>query len=213
MRWGGLLVFFLLVACAPPRPLPPEAAARVLADSWATDDQVWRLRQTALFEMRGAKVPLSGLLRLDNGRRQARLIGLNDLGVKLFDISVTPEGEEVHYLFPELTRFPGAGEAIAASLRRIYLTPQPLPSDQVTAAGEGWRLQRQTAAGSIEFHFDRERHLRQKRTRGEGEDWRVRYADYRLAAGRELPGLAALDDFQGGYRLTLWLDEVKKEDE
>lgn len=213
MKRGLLLLWLLaLAACAPLRELPPQTAATLAAGVWPAGGETWVLRQSALFELRGARMPMRGVVRLDPGR-QARLAGLDDLGVKLFDITATPEGEEVHFLLPELARFPGAAQAIAASLRRIYLAPAPTPADRLSAKWGGWLLERREGEARITFRFaGPEPVLVEKRAEGGGEDWRVRYFDYRPVGAETLPGRIVLDDFGQGYRLSLWLDEARKEE-
>jgi hypothetical protein len=173
---------------------------------WSTRGS-WEIRQSALFELRGAKVPMTGLLALEPGK--ARLVGLNDLGVKLFDLTVTPDGYEENFLLAELGRLPGAAEAVAASVRRIFLSPAPSPEDRMERSATEIRLSRAEGNRKITFIFGgAEADLRETRVRG-GEEWRARYYNYSPAGGNRIPGGIVLDDSRGKSRLTLWLEEVR----
>lgn len=212
------LLFLLMTGCAQlpftPAPVVPTrqlAAETLLQSLWTGGDQIWRIRQTALFELRGAKVPMDGFLRLDSGQGEARLVGLNDLGVKLFDLSVTPEGYEEHYLFPDLARIPGVSGAIAGAVRHIFLEPQPARTDTLEIGKTEYRLKR-TGTEQVLFIFGGPgANLLEKRVQGD-EAWRARYFNYRPVGTAQVPGGILLEDERGGYRLTLWLEEVKADD-
>lgn len=221
MKRGIFFLLFLLLTtgCAqlpfPPAPAVPTrqlTAEALLQGLWTSGDRIWRIRQTALFEFRGAKMPMDGFLRLDSGRGEARLVGLNDLGVKLFDLSVTPEGYEEHYLFPDLARIPGVSGAIAGAVRHIFLAPQPAGTDTLEIGTTEYRLKR-TGTEQVLFIFGGPgANLLEKRVQGDGEAWRARYFTYRPVGPAQVPSGILLEDERGGYRLTLWLEEVKADD-
>lgn len=215
-----LLLLLLTAGCArlpftpaPAMPTRPLTADVLLQGLWTGGDRIWRIRQTVLFELHGAKVPMDGFLRLDSGRGEARLVGLNDLGVKLFDLAVTVEGHEEHYLFPELARIPGVSGAIAGAVRHIFLEPQPAVSDSLEIGTTEYRLNRGGTERRVLFIFGGPgANLLEKRVQGDGEAWRARYFDYRPVGAAQVPGGILLEDERGGYRLTLWLEEVKADD-
>ena len=213
MRTLPLLVLLFIAGCqwaTVPSPSTPERTAAELAGSlWTVGAEEWRIRQSALFELGPARVPMGGFLLLHPG--EARLVGLDDLGVKLFDLLVTPGGHIEHFLHPELARLPGVGGAIAASVRRIFLAPRPAPGDRLRPGRDGLRLDRFAAWGDVHFLFSgADADLQETRVRGDGEDWRVRYYDYRAEGEYRIPGRIVLDDFGGDYRLTLWLEEARR---
>ncbi len=219
-RLAILLVLLAATGCSgvpfkPPAPAPTRrlSAGDLLDGLWNRGERVWRIRQSALFEFHGAKVPMGGFLLLDAGRREARLVGLNDMGVKLFDLTVTASGQRENYLFPELARIPGVSGAIAGAVRHIFLAPQPQPGDRLRIEATDYLLTRSKGEEEIRFTFGGpEPLLLEKRVQGGGEKWGVRYFEYRPAAGAMVPGGIVLDDARG-YRLTLWLEEVKTNDE
>lgn len=213
---GLLAVLLLLLAgCARPpfpapaaAPVPERTAAQLASGIWSARGS-WEIRQSALFELQRAKVPMTGVLALEPGK--ARLVGLNDLGVKLFDLTVTPGGYEENFILPDLARLPGAAEAVAASVRRIFLSPLPAPGDRLERSATEIRLSRAERERETVFVFGGpDAELREIRVRGGGEDWRARYYDYRPAGDSRLPGGIVLDDFRGKSRLILWLEEARR---
>jgi hypothetical protein len=211
-----------LAGCAGAPFAPPELAAvrpRVTAQelaggAWTAQAGVYRLRQTVLFEFRGARVPMSGMMRLDLGERKARLVAMNDLGVKFFDLAVDERGEELNYLLPDLAEIPRFSEAVAASVRRVFLTPRPAPGDALRLAEKRYLLERSSGGGVTRFVFGgNDPQLIETGVETEEEDWKVRYFEYRKAGETVYPRGIVLDDRLAGYRLTLWLEEVERLDE
>lgn len=199
---GALMV----AACAPPpatspsamhtghlRPCGPEASCL-----WLRQERSWLLRQTALLETGPTRLSMNALLRLDMAQRSARLVAMDDFGVKLFDLTVTATGEDRHFLLPALARIPGIDGLIAVSVRRIYLLPVTdglgeTGLDQLFACDSGLLL-------------ERSRQLRH-------ESWQVRYLSYREEAGIQHPVHVVVDDRGAGWRLTVWTEEVKEDEE
>ncbi len=203
----------LLAGCARPQgggDLPQ--AADLVSGTWVAQSATFRVRQSVLFEFRGARIPMSGLMEVDLEQKTGRLVGMNELGVKFFDLSILPEGHREHFLLPDLAAVPGLPAAVAEAVRRIFLTPQPAPTDLVRRARNGWRLERTDAEGR-EYSFllgGPQPLLLEKSAIGRDQSWRVRYDDYRQAGELWLPGRAILQDRRAGYRLTLWLEEMKR---
>lgn len=213
----GLWLTLLLTGCraAGPFPAPPLSATRpltitaLLQGSWTLASSTLRMRHTVLLELGWRKLPMVGLLELDRTARTIRLVALNDLSIKLFDLTVTVDGYQTHYLFPELATYAGLSETVAASVRKIFLDPLPRDDDRLAIAADHYQLRRVQGAAELTFTFGGERpDLLGKALRGGAQEWVVRYYDYRdLPAGR-LPGGVVLEDHTAGYRLTLWLEKA-----
>jgi len=221
-RFVILCLLLFLAGCvripfAPVERAPVRAdvtAAQLAAGAWTAQPGVYRLRQTVLFEFRGARVPMVGMMRLDLDERRARLVAMNDLGVKFFDLAVDEGGEVQNYLLPELSRFPHFSEAVAASVRRVFLTPCPQRSDALDLDADRYLLRRPYEGGTVRFDFaGREPRLIETEVATERERWQARYFEYRLAGQTAYPRGIILDDRVAGYRLTLWLNEVERIDE
>ena len=151
------------------------------------------------------RVPIAGVMKLDLAARQARLVGMNDMGVKLYDISVDPAGSRANFVMPELARYPGFAEAVGLSVRRIFLEPRPAPDDALTLSRDSYRLEFLLGGARAQ--------LLEKSCRGRACSWRVRYYQYQHDKGSLFPGGIVLDDDRAGYRLTLWIESVEISDE
>jgi len=212
-----ILALLLVTGCTslpfatqPEVTVPPGLSAEQLAaTSWPEAGRRYRIRQTVLFELRGAKVPMTGLMDLDTTRGTIRLVAINDLGVKFFDLQLDRESETLHYLLPELARFPGFGEVVASAVRRIFLAPRPAGDEQLEGSATRYRLRRQQDTDEVTFSFGgAPLQLLAIEAEGPQEAWRVDYYEYRDQHGATAPYGIILKDRRAGYRLTLWLDEV-----
>lgn len=210
-----VLLALLLSGCAsipfekPRRTATRELAAEaLLAPYWLGDPVVYRIRHSGLFRLRGMKLPIEGFMELDANHRKARLVALEGMGLKLFDLTVTAETVEVNHLISDLRRHPGLPEAVADSVRRIFFQPQPSPADRLEIGSREYRLQR-GGADETRFVFGGEPPLLlEKRGVGPSEDWWVGYYQYREQIGRQIPEGIFLQDRRAGYTLTLWLESV-----
>jgi len=202
-------------ASTPLTPTLPRTAAELSGTLWSQGAGSLLIRQSALFELKGMRVPIVGIMKLNRAGKSARLVGMNDMGVKLYDISVDAAASQSHFVIPELARYPGFAEAVAVSVRRIFLTPEPAPGDILKCTQTSCLLSRKTGAGgTLLFSFGgADAQLLEKSSRGPAESWRVRYYQYQRQNGLLFPGGIVLDDQQADYRLTLWIESVEKTDE
>lgn len=224
-RAGSTLLSALLLlvsACATVQfapteliPTVPRSAASLSGGQWSAGTGSILIRQSALFEFDGMRVPVAGIMKLDRTAKIARLVGMNDMGVKLYDISVDAVSSQAHFVLPDLARYPGFAEAVAVSVRRIYLSHEPAPKDTLERTRTSYILTREIGnEGSIRFTFGgADAQLLEKTFRGPAESWRVRYYQYQRQQGQIFPGGIILDDDRAGYRLTLWIESVEKTDE
>ena len=217
---GSLLLLVSACATVPfaPTELTPTAprSAEALSGSlWSSGTGSLMIRQSALFELEGMRVPIAGVMKLDRTAKVARLVGMNDMGVKLYDISVDAASSQAHFIIPDLARYPGFAEAVAVSVRRIFLTPEPAAGDTLERTSTSYLLTRENGAeGTVRFTFGgADAQLLEKSCRGPAESWRVRYYQYQRRQGHLFPGGIVLDDDRAGYRLTLWIESVEKTDD
>jgi len=212
-----LLTLVLITGCAgtPFKATPGVALDRTLTTcqlahhAWPEQNRRYRVKQTVLFEMRGAKVPMTGLMDLDTRQGSIRLIAVNDLGVKFFDLQLNHENETLHYLLPELARFPDFDKVVARAVRRIFLTPRPDGNENLRYRKQRYLMTRHDAETLTRFEFGGNgAQLLAIEQSGPEQDWRIDYFEQRGTSAPAAPGGILLQDRHAGYRLTLWLDEV-----
>jgi len=172
MRFARLLLVVAVVfvtACAPSAQrldlhetcALELSAPAVVQQHWLNQSATWRLRQSALLELRGQKIALEGFMVLDLGAQRLQMVAMNEMGVVFFELIVTPEGQQLRRALPQLQQQRGLAEGIGTSLRRIYLKPQPQTSDPAQMRSTNLRLWRLLADGGLSFVFDCEGRLRE----------------------------------------------------
>ncbi|HWS15008.1 MAG TPA: hypothetical protein VN450_02340 [Candidatus Methylomirabilis sp.] len=192
----------------------PTTAAALVANLWTAGNGTFLIRQSGLLEFQGARMPMVGILKLDTGNKTARLVGMDDMGVKLFDLSVDRRSSRTHFTLPALDRYPGLAGAVSDSVRRIFLEPEPAEGDALAIDPHQYRLSRDRDGTSIRFLLGgQDAQLQKKSCSGPNERWEVRYHEYRRRLDLPVPDGIVLDDYRAGYRLTLWTESVARADE
>ena len=195
-------------------PTTPSSVAELSGALWNSGSGKLLVRQSALFEFGRKSIPIAGIMKLDLAAKSARLVGMNEMGVKLYDISIDVASSKTNFIIPDLAAYPGFTEAVAASVRRIFLYPQPGQGDMLERTATHYLLSRNIAGGTVAFTLGgADRQILEKTFRGDAESWRVRYYQYQKQQGQLFPGGIVLDDEVAGYRLTLWIESVEKTDE
>ncbi|AMV72125.1 hypothetical protein JCM30471_06270 [Desulfuromonas carbonis] len=216
--FAGLLTLLLLTGCSgsffpPPaaEAFPPGLDSALLAASdWTRQEGPWRLRQTVEFDFHGRQLTMRGLMSLDPVAGTARLIAVDDLGIKLFDLSVYRDHEMLHFLLPDLGRYPRLLEAVAIAVRRMFIAPRPQPGDALKLRDDGYELQAREGDVVTSFLFrGGGARLDTIRAEGPGVAWQVGYYDYHRQGELEYPEKILLEDRIAGYRLRLRIEEMR----
>lgn len=196
-------------------PTTSRTAAELSAALWSSAHGNFLLRQSALFELQGMKIPIAGVMKLNLAAKDARLVGMNDMGVKLYDISVDRTSNTANFIISDLASYQGFAEAVALSVRRIFLTPEPSADDSLVITADTYLFSRENgSSGNIRFVLGgAQAQLLEKTYSGAAESWRVRYYQYQQYQGGLFPGGIVLDDDRAKYRLTLWIESVERIDE
>jgi len=189
---------------------PTVGAAELVAVHWPPRGAGLRIRQTAVLEIRGSRMPMIGLVQLAPEGDSLRMLALNDLGVKLLDMSVTRQGVEAHYVLPGLERQAGLVEVVAESARRIFLTPRPTAEDPLVVGTASYRMEHREGGATYTHTYAGSP---PRLTETAGAAWNVGFYQYRELRGAAHPAGVVLADRAAPYRLTLWIEEVKTLDE
>jgi outer membrane biogenesis lipoprotein LolB len=206
-----LLASLLLAGCAglpchrsEPVSLEGRGPAEIVAQAAAATPAKLNQFNSIVFEFAGQKFLGIGFMEIDRQERSFRVICLNPMGVKLFDLSGNDNGTTMNFAIEPLARAGDIATAVGNDIRRIYfdLTPRanatPRPGKHRLTYGGG------VATGYQEHLFAGTGDLVEKRLYDDQLiSWQVTYHDYREKGGKRSPGTIVFTDYRNGYQLTI----------
>ena len=214
MKWLVTVVLLANLGCASmanqhPQPeLPNSPLAPTLSQYRGPARNGLLLRHSVRLQIPGRNFDqtFSGIMRFDHDGQSIRLVSMAGFGMKLFDLSISQEAVETHFISPGLSRINNLPEHIAFCVRRIWLTHLP-------ETGNGFRRVEDTThiygihdGQRIEHEYLQET-LTATRSLGPREYWEIQYSG-RMADTRE-PSRIIFKDGHGRYLLDVRLIEQR----
>ncbi len=153
-----------------------------------------------------------GLGSVDLNRRDSRfrVVCLNPMGVKLFELSGDRNTIVTDYALDALMQYGDLPAAVGKDIRRIYFDVVPSASAQVSKGKFTISFRQPADAGYMEYVFaGKDRDLIEK-SYYENDDlvWRISYYEYREQDGKHYPQGIVLINYQYGYQLTVRQKEL-----
>lgn len=145
------------------------------------------------------------VLRVDRSAQTFELVGLSQLGVKLFHLSGNSSGTTVRFAVPPLLGQSEVLRSIGQDARRMYLDLVP-GTDAVVHVGQTLVcFTQKTPQGKLVYEFGgKPTVLLEKRLDGFfGAVWRVRYYEYSAPAPGFYPHGIVMDNSQYHYRIIV----------
>lgn len=222
LKWRLLNLSLMLVGCVllfgcatypferhQPQPLPVLTAQQLVDNWWLAPGHRYLCRHSGLLEVFMRKVPLEGVVKIDTTEQTARLVAMDTMGVKLFDLFVTKHSHQLNYLLPMLEEHPQLPKMVAQSLRAIFLHPNPSPQDRLIRRERRSVLVSADVDGSSFEFIGMPVRLNRKVVDSTANSWNVEYNQYRDQNGLWAPTGIVLTDVSG-FRLTLWIQEIRE---
>jgi hypothetical protein len=160
---------------------------------------------SVVFEYAGISFLGLGFVEIDRSRGTFRVICLNPMGVKLFDLSGDKNVTTINFAIEPIAKYGEIGAAVAADIRRIYFDLLP-PLNAEPRRGEfsviyGSSIpngyQEQIFAGIdgdlIEKRFYSDQFI----------SWQVTYHDYKSIGGKRYPQGIVLTNYKDAYQLVI----------
>jgi hypothetical protein len=166
------------------------------------------LRQTVIWEAGERVQVMQGIMLLDGRQKQVRLLGLSEIGIKLFDLTVRGDGHEVHLLAPVLGPARELlARQVARSVRRVFLTYPDMEAAQAFIGPGSVILADHTGDGNLALECSPPGEPA-RRVWSPDQRWEAKLDDYSRMNDLPLPGRIAYQDHRAGYALTIVLHEV-----
>jgi len=212
-RWAILLLLPLIGGCAGEpfvrEPLPvqhhpdPSAIrdefARTMTDRFISDDTV--IIQAPFRN----DLAVLGVLRVDRVAGTFELVGLNHLGVKLFDLNGDRQGTTVRFAIPPLMKQQEVLVAMGDDIRRMYFDLLPGHSAAAQIERTDVKFTQKEPGGRLVYEFGgRPGVLLEKKLIGFfGAVWRVRYYRYESQGASLYPRGIVMDNSWFHYRIIV----------
>ena len=158
-----------------------------------------------VFDYAGIKFLGLGFIEIDRKNESFRVVCLNPMGVKLFDLSGDKKGTITNFAIEPMAKQGDIAALVAADIRRIYfdLIPasslEPWKSEYRLLYGGG------TPSGYLEHIFiGVNGDLSEKRFyTDQFISWQVTYHDYVNTGGKRYPKGIILTNYRDGYQLVI----------
>jgi hypothetical protein len=212
-----LMCVFFATGCArvpfqetPLVPLESVDPHSVLENFQAGMPVNFQVLNSVVFEYNWRKFLGIGSVDIDRRDSQFKLVCLNPMGVKLFELSGDRNTIVTHFALDALMQYGDLPTAVGNDIRRIYFDMVPSATAQISRGKYRISFRQPAGSGEMEYVFaGKDRDLVEK-SYYENDDlvWRVSYYEYREQNGKHYPQGIVLVNYQYGYQLTVRQKEL-----
>ena len=160
---------------------------------------------SVVFEYAGISFLGLGFVEIDRSSGTFRVICLNLMGVKLFDLSGDKSVTTTNFAIEPIAKYGEIGAAVAADIRRIYFDLLP-PLSAEPRRGEFRDIYGSATPTGYQEHIFAgiEGDLIEKRFYSDQFiSWQVTYHDYKSIGGKRYPQGIVLTNYKDGYQLVI----------
>jgi hypothetical protein len=160
---------------------------------------------SVVFEYAGISFLGLGFVEIDRSKGTFRVICLNPMGVKLFDLSGDKDVTTTNFAIEPIAKYGEIGAAVAADIRRIYFDLLPPPDTEPRKGAYRFIYGSATPKGYQEHIFAGiEGDLTEKRFYSDQFiSWQVTYHDYKNIGGKRYPQGIVLTNYSDAYQLVI----------
>ena len=212
-----ILLLFISAGCStvpfrePARvPLAPGDARSIVERFQTGIAGSFQLLNTVVFEYNWRTFTGLGYLDINRSEGVFKVVCLNPMGVKLFELSGDSRSVTNHYTIAALTRYGDVTGTVGNDIRRIYFDLVPSANASIWKQKYRIRFRQSSGSGTLEFVFSGpDGDLIEKNYYGDsGILWRASYYEYREQNGKRFPQGIIFLNYQYGYRLTVRQKEL-----
>jgi hypothetical protein len=160
---------------------------------------------SVVFDYAGITFLGLGFVEIDRSKGTFRVICLNPMGVKLFDLSGDMNSTTTNFAIEPMAKYGEIGAAVAADIRRIYFDLLP-SSNAEPRRGEYRVIYGSATPNGYQEHIYAgvEGDLIEKRFYyDQFISWQVTYHDYLNIGGKRYPQGIVLTNYRDGYQLVV----------
>ena len=171
----------------------------------------FQIISTIAFEYKGQSISFIGYSDIDTKEKIFTVAGINQVGIKLFEITGNSDKIELKFAIEDFTKKGNFTEAVAGDIRKIYFNRLPSDSSKVYKKKCEIVFVQNEPGEVIEFVFAGPGNLLvEKRCIVDNQAiWRVNYYEYRENNGKLHPAGIILENIQYDYKLIMRLKEIR----
>ncbi|PKL52641.1 MAG: hypothetical protein CVV37_00130 [Nitrospira bacterium HGW-Nitrospira-1] len=168
------------------------------------------LLNTLVFEYNWKTFSGIGFVDVDTAERTCNLVSINQMGVKLFELSIDKDSINTLFALPEFTAKGNFGKMAGEDIKRVYFDLVPSKEAEINRKKFSVIFRQQEGEGIAEYVFSGPDQYLTEKTYYEkgGPVWRVSFYEYLNRDGKIYPGGTILKNYLYGYRLIIRLKEV-----
>jgi hypothetical protein len=166
---------------------------------------------TLTFQYGGRRMSAIGITDVDMEAESFKVVGLNPLGIKLFDLSGDMRTINSRFVAPAFSQHKNFAQSIAQDIRRIYFHRIPASSADVSVGKYQAVYQNKEGHERLTYIFSGEipRLTSKQLCRNNNIQWRVQYFEYVKINNHIHPGKIYLKNHKYNYQLTIVLKEIR----
>ena len=171
----------------------------------------FRIINSMIFEYKGEAVSFIGYSDVDTLEKTFAVAGLNQIGIKLFELTGNNDKTELRFAIEEFTKRGNFAEAVAGDIKKIYFDRLPGAGAEASVKKYEIVFGRNENGATIEHVFAGAGNLlvEKRCTVDNIALWSVYYYEYRIENGKLYPAGIILENHKYDYRLILRLKEIR----
>jgi hypothetical protein len=220
-KFAGVLIFMVLVisGCAgvhfkeTPRVSVDGVDPAVAVKRFEADSPVdFQLLNTIVFEYGLRKFGGLGIVAVNINYRTFNIACINQLGVKLFELTGNKDQVVANFVMPEFAKQGDFAKTVGEDIKRIYFDLVPSPDAKIEIEKYRIVFRQSFGSGVMEHVFagPGQNLVEKSYSEGGSSVWRISYYEYIRDKGKLYPTGTILSNDKYGYRFIVRLKEIQE---
>lgn len=183
----------------------------LVQDFRSKSPESFQIMNTIVFEYNWNKFSGIGYIYVDTAEKEFRVVCMNPMGVKLFELSGDKDGIVQHFVLEQFSKKGNFAATVGEDIRRIYFDLVPSSGAQVKKKKKEIVFSEPAGAGTMEYIYaGAGGYLVEKNYYEDSAlNWGIAYYEYQEQDGRIYPRGIILNNYKYSYSLTVRLKEVR----
>jgi hypothetical protein len=151
-----------------------------------------------------------GVCKVDLETDSIVVVGMNQMGIKLFELSGKPSSVECKFTINELKKYEKFPETVITDIHRVYFNRFSVSGSEIRKSKYKICFIVPHRKGKLYYYFGGiNLYLLEKKYVENGDDlWKISFYEYTLMGGKLFPKGIILDNYKYDYQLVIRLKEI-----